>query len=262
MNTHYNILAQSGFDISIEKTAQIICEAGFDGVFLSLNQGEIKSKDVETYKKYGLNIETLHLPYNTPFRLIDELWSNGEYKDYAINVLRQGIDFAYQQGIDTVILHASSGQNPPPITPIGISNFETIADYCLRRQVVLAIENIRRVDYVEVLLTNLIAPNVKFCFDIGHANAFTHNLYSYNWDTLFKKLHCIHIHDNNGIEDQHLIPGMGNIQFDRIVPDLMKYNPTINATLELYYHGREQFYKNMSATNFFQKAYAELKRIF
>ena len=258
----FNILAQPGFNLTVDEIARNISEVGFDGVFLSLNQGHITSEDINIIRKFGLEIETLHLPYNVPFRLIDELWRNGEEKYSAIKILKQGIDFAFNQDIGTVVLHASSGKTPPLITPEGLKNFELIADYCQQKNIILAIENIRRLDYVEILLDNLPESSVKFCFDIGHANAFTHNLYSYNWDSLLKRLHCVHIHDNDGISDLHLIPGMGNIKFDLVISKLLRFNPCLNATLEIYYKGRESFYKELRIKDFFQKAYNAVRGIF
>ena len=43
------------------------------------------------------------------------------------------------------------------------------------------------------------------CYDVGHANVTGKSIYD-DICTLGKRLVCVHIHDNDGIHDQHLIP--------------------------------------------------------
>lgn len=51
------------------------------------------------------------------------------------------------------------------------------------------------------------------CFDTGHANLF-HDDIAADVRLLDKDLACLHVHDNKGNWDQHLIPYQGNIKWD------------------------------------------------
>jgi len=65
--------------------------------------------------------------------------------------------------------------------------------------------------------------DLKMVFDIGHANTTGLDVIKY-----FKKVkdHIIniHIHDNNGEEDQHLLIGEGNINFKKFLKECKKSN--------------------------------------
>lgn len=55
-------------------------------------------------------------------------------------------------------------------------------------------------------------PGIKACLDIGHANL--KNEVTSGLKVLKDRLAQLHISDNNGVEDQHLPPGEGRINWD------------------------------------------------
>ncbi|MDR0791374.1 MAG: sugar phosphate isomerase/epimerase, partial [Methanomassiliicoccaceae archaeon] len=63
---------------------------------------------------------------------------------------------------------------------------------------------------------------VKVCFDIGHAN--TMSQIDEMMDLLSDRIKNIHIHDNNGDNDDHMTIGDGRIDFPPILKRLSKYN--------------------------------------
>lgn len=256
----YSVLLQAGFNNGISESISAVKKAGFKNVFLTLNS-DITEKEIVEVVESGLLIDNLHLPYNEPYKFLNSLWMRDEETKKAIDILKRCIDIASHNSIGTVVIHASSSKKPPEMSAAGLANFYDLAEYCRTKNIVMAIENIKRIDYVEYLLTNLPLPNVKFCFDIGHANAFTKNLYSHNWDFLLRHLHCVHLHDNDGKSDLHLIPGMGNIKWDFVVPKLKGSKKDLILTAEVYYKGRESFYPNITEDEFYSKIYNSLKKI-
>lgn len=62
---------------------------------------------------------------------------------------------------------------------------------------------------------------MKICFDIGHAN--TMNQTDEIIDLLGDRIRNVHIHDNNGENDDHMTIGDGNIEFKPILKRLSKY---------------------------------------
>jgi len=79
-------------------------------------------------------------------------------------------------------------------------------------------------------------PNLCFCLDIGHANIFG-NTPSDFITHLGELTQHVHIHDNHGgnseAADTHLIPGEGNIDFNKTFQDLLRINYDGDLTLEL-----------------------------
>jgi len=91
-------------------------------------------------------------------------------------------------------------------------------------------------------------PYLGFCYDSGHANIMDHGReipeslprrnyagtgYEPEWeDHALEKmlLHIVncHLHDNNGYEDQHLLPGEGNIDWEKTM-SLLKQAPRLEV---------------------------------
>lgn len=250
----YCMLAQTGHNIPMKDTIKLIKHVGFTEVYLSGNESVISNNDIQNIYDNSLSIEAYHLPYNMPFNLINSLWLNDVNAMDAKKIIKAHFDFICGNKIRKAVLHASSGFNPPPITQQGLDNFKSIIDYGSNMGLLIAIENIKRMDYVESLLDNNRNENVGFCFDIGHANAFTRNLYDYDWAPLLQRLISIHLHDNDGKEDLHLIPGLGNIKFDYVFNTLLK-GRDVNICLETYYKGRERYYYGINSKQFFDKVF-------
>ena len=251
---NYFMLVQTGHLTATKEIVKQIKKAGFKGVYLNSNEGVVSDNDIKFIHETGLTIDTYHLPYNKPFNLINSLWADDLSVYETKRILKSRMAFAYKNKIQTVILHASSGYMPPAISKEGISNFNEIIDYGLSLGLKIAIENIKRLDYVETLLERNTNSNVGFCFDIGHANAFTKNLYNYDWEYLSSRVFSIHLHDNNGVDDLHLMPGMGSIDFKYVFKNILQ-NRNVNISVEVYYKGRENFYKGISSQQFFDLAY-------
>ncbi len=82
----------------------------------------------------------------------------------------------------------------------------------------LALENV--FEPSPSLLTTLVeemnSPALGYCFDAGHALAFAKSEWV-PWLEAFKgRLFEIHVHDNDGTWDDHLVPGQGKIPFPEI----------------------------------------------
>ena len=63
--------------------------------------------------------------------------------------------------------------------------------------------------------------DMKICYDIGHAN--TTNQIEEMIDLLGDRIMNVHIHDNNGNNDDHMTIGDGNINFEKVLKKLSKY---------------------------------------
>lgn len=257
----YYVLAKSEPSMPLKEVLLLIKESGFEGVFFNLEYDDIKFEEIDLCRKLNLDIETLHLPYGNSTEKINLLWKADDEAMYTIDEYKKYIDFAANNNIKTVIMHASNGFNPPKPNPKGLKYFEIIADYCEKKNVILAIENIKSIEHVSYILENLKQKCVKLCFDIGHANAFTKNLDSNIWNKLFLKLHCVHLHDNSGEKDEHLLPGMGTIDWDYWKKKISSFMNSSHFTFEIHYNGREEYYKNISHRDFYKYAAKKIREM-
>lgn len=81
-------------------------------------------------------------------------------------------------------------------------------------------EAIRYVDELNALAGQRL---FGFCFDTGHAHACRVDI-PQALRTLGERIVALHIHDNDGLSDQHLAPGMGTVDWDAFARGLGEIN--------------------------------------
>ena len=82
------------------------------------------------------------------------------------------------------------------------------------------------------------------CLDIGHMNVFS-ELSPSEWvKSMNTRLQYVHLHDNNGENDDHLTVGKGNIDFDDFF-DSIENRKDIIIALELDHSTPEEKVKNL-----------------
>jgi len=75
------------------------------------------------------------------------------------------------------------------------------------------------------------------------------------------KLMALHLHDNDGTDDQHRIPGKGTINWDSIVRKIRQTTYRGAVSLEVTNENSE-LYSNMSAQEFLKVANEKIKMLF
>ena len=217
-----------GFPISMDERFKLIKAAGFNGILLwwSDEFAEVdgnKFLHPDLVRKNNLFIENIHTPYNG----INCLWTESIDGDDFERILTDSIDECSRFEISTAVVHICQGYNPPPVNQIGLNRIKRLVEIAERKNINLALENLRRPDYLDFVFANIQSNKLGFCFDSGHENCYTKGT-----DLLSKygsKLMALHLHDNDGTDDQHLRPGEGIIDWDVIIKKLKetRYSGTI-----------------------------------
>ena len=135
---------------------------------------------------------------------------------HGVACLEQDIEIARVLGAKRVILH--TGYLPESMdwyrewwTDTWCAAFERPVNVAQQAGVQLCVENVFEAD--PAIITNIIqrfdSPHVAACVDVGHANARKTDpvAWVHPW------VSALHLHDNNGMGDQHKAPGAGNIDF-------------------------------------------------
>lgn len=104
--------------------------------------------------------------------------------------------------------------------------------------VTMLIENLPGIFYVgsdpaalAALVRNINSPNLKMCFDTGHAHM-TCDVVEH-FKQCLDVIDYMHISDNNQKFDSHLIPGHGSINWDLLGPEMTRFPGA--AMLELFF---------------------------
>ena len=254
--------------IGIDSTYRMIAECGFDGVDASLDHlatgTEIREKRIpevllsgsekeiralarpwgDAAKKYGIDNYQSHAPFPS---LISE---NDEYNDAIVKMLESTIIAADEINCRNLVVHPfflgyQQRLSPEREWEINIERYSRLIPAAKKYGVTVCLENMftgnrgklyaaccSDIDtacaYVDEL--NRIAGQkvFGFCFDTGHALLCGLDMR----DALVKlgdRISAFHVHDNNGINDQHLAPYMGILDWDRFVKGLSEI--PFNATM-------------------------------
>lgn len=188
--------------------AEAIKKAGFSHTFLWWGKDDDnRFEQVRVCEKTGLEIETAH----TSFKNINSMWLDGiegeEITDYLVKSVYEAKEFS----IPVLIVHLSSSFTPPPFNNIGLSRYTRITQASQKSGVLIAFENLRRVDYLDFIMENISDESKKFCFDCGHE--FLYNEGKGVLEKYAPILTSLHLHDNNGTGDDHLLPFDGKINW-------------------------------------------------
>ncbi|MDD3171687.1 MAG: sugar phosphate isomerase/epimerase [Bacilli bacterium] len=205
------IFLEYGFPSSREEKVKLIKQYGFDGVFLEWKDN---LKDIASIVRGAdLDIQTVHLPFDTA----NSLWEDTPEGEQYCHQIIQGIKDTGEIGVKIAIVHTSRGMNPPELSQIGLNRIKKMLKACEESGVIIALENIRRLEYLDYIFDNIDSPFLKYCFDSGHANCFSKNIENYPWEKYQEKLVCVHLHDNSGEGDQHKMPYEGNIDWQKLM---------------------------------------------
>lgn len=244
--------------------ASVIKEVGFDGVFV-YSQYEPESY-MATILNSELEIETLHLPYKLvkngiclDSKMVNNLWLTGITATDYIESLIKEIKMASKYNIKKVVMHITGGDNPPPISEIGIDRIKKLLEICEKDKISLCLENTRRLDYIQKVFEAIDSTHLKFCFDSGHANCMTKNIDNFPWEIFKNKLCCLHLNDNDGLKDLHAIPYEGNINWTSLISKIFAIEPNIDLTLEV--RANENQISSLSEMMFLRKCFDSLNRI-
>lgn len=218
-----------GYDSTLSPTAcaENLARAGFTHTFVMWGFHGEGLRAAAAASAAGLTVETVH----ASFTGINDIWLDnlqGEaLADYFVSCIRGTAAI----GVHTVILHLSSGDRPPPPGTVGLRRYERICREAERLGVAVAFENLRKIAYLQYLFEHLDSPARKFCYDCGHENLYDGG--DGVLEQFAKDLVAVHLHDNFGKQDEHLLPFVGVIDWNRLANRLKAIRFSLPITLEL-----------------------------
>lgn len=242
-----NMYADFTFKIPFEDRLMLIKDSGFDGVMLGFSEGLMYTQ-YETADRFGLEIENVH----SPFDRMNALWELCPVSEYILNRTLECIDVCSENGVRKVVVHPTDGLVPPKAGKFGLNNFDKLINEAAKKNVRLLFENIQIPQFLNIIFDNFgHCGNVGFCYDVGHENCF-----SKGTDCLSefaRRLEALHIHDNDGSSDGHLIPYDGNIDYDKFLKKLSAASYGGPISLEVYM-GKSDKYAEYTCKSFVSKA--------
>jgi hypothetical protein len=150
-------------------------------------------------------------------------------EDMVLRTLESWLDLFYAAGVRRAVLHCDSdsfpeGTSKQTMLETNVDRVRKLARYLSGTDMILCLENLLKItDSVDELLQIIHAvggPNLGICLDTGHLNLAGHD----QADFIHKAapyLKALHIADNDGSSDQHIMPfGRGKVDFVKVVKSL------------------------------------------
>ncbi len=226
------------FDICLEEKIQLLYEAGFRHIDLSLyKENTLESRFMQSdWREYtyslkvfaqllGMDFVQAHSPSVNPLNF-DDTWET------AVAVTARSVEVCGLLGIPNTVVHSgwACGIEKEEYFEKNMLFFSRLFPYMEKYNVNVCIENSTKFNMKDKYyfltgedMCDFIAyanhPKLKACWDTGHANIEGHQYEDIM--ALGEKLACVHIHDNHGVKDEHLIPFMGSLSIDEVMHALL-----------------------------------------
>lgn len=216
-----------------------IKEAGFTGVEIWAEQHSA-GKYLDYAKQHGLEIG-MHLPFHdlnlaTPYETI---------ADHVMTANKQWIETLASYGGKHAVIHGGSAmasEDTDHVYPKMISRLSELNTFAKDNNIELLFENLipDGLSYMHIFPSSvdewkdvLDKTNTSACLDVGHL-AVQGDDFKETVDRLGHSLQSIHLSDNDGQSDLHLLPGEGkNMVQDDPIDYLKKVNYDGPVVLEI-----------------------------
>lgn len=157
-------------------------------------------------ESYGLQLLDLHGSAGN-----EKNWaSSQEYQRLAgIELVENRIEMTAYLSADVTIMHV-------PADPDSISvrkSLDALESFARERNVRIAIEN-GNFGAIRKLLSEYDPEYVGLCYDAGHGNMIPDGLA--HLESLKDRLISVHLHDNDGTDDQHKLMFSGTVDWERL----------------------------------------------
>lgn len=243
-----------------EKGIAALCEAGFDALDYSMfsignadhpiNIEGLKYAErlFKTADKYGVTFNQAHAPFPT-FRE-----NNDEYNRKIYEYVVKSIEVASVLGAKTIVVHPTCISDTANMKYFNINLYNSFIPYCLKYNIKIALENMWGYDHVQ----KRIIPNVcstgetlaeyydeldsryfTVCLDLGHCGLVGEDATNMIRVLGHDRLKALHVHDNDHINDLHIAPFYGRMDWNSITTALAEINYDGDFTFEAdnHYHG-------------------------
>ena len=196
----WNYLCAYGDNADLAEAVGGICELGL-GVELWLNWwADPSAVEPDQWSEIGKMLDGVHVSVHTAMKKWDS------------EMFRNEVEMAAFLGASVLVVHPNSlDLVPADGTSLDMQPCILAADYASSEGVVLALENLPEPGSIDVVRQALDAsPRLRACIDMAHAYVAHYDI-AEAVRLLGRKVVHIHVSDNMGDRDEHLIPGEGGI---------------------------------------------------
>lgn len=212
------ILAKAGFD-AVDLT---LCESMWDNDSVYLTDGYKREVErlAETAKQNGVFFNQAHAYFPTSF-------ADEERTRIAYERVVRGIEIASMLGAKIIVVHPNQhlyypdGNNPEVLKEMNFKFYKSLLPYCEKFGIKIATENMWQNNKVNKVITDSTCSRgpefceyvdmidsewMTACLDLGHCGLVGQLPENMIRALGHDRLGALHVHDNNGREDNHVEP--------------------------------------------------------
>ena len=250
-------------DLTKVETLELISQAGFECVFMNMNEPSVIGEVKKCADRLGLEFQFIHAPYKGSNRM----WLEGDDYLPLQNGILESVDVAAENGIGMIVMHVTGGWHTPPLCDLGFSRYDKIVEYAGKKGIRIAFENVRKLgDHACMMQRYEDLSHVGFCYDTGHEHCYTETVPFI--DLYHKRMWCTHLNDNLGRDhkdleadgDFHYLPLDGTFDFQNMIRKMDHYGYNGSLMLEVFNTTRPE-YKALSPEEYIRLAYRKLKSV-
>lgn len=183
--------------------------------------------ELEIIRKNGLKISQAHAPFPA------YIAGHPEILEFMIGVYKKIIRVCDRVGCKNLVIHGPTLEpddrenTPESIEKLNMHLYESLIPTLLECNVTVCLENLlgvctdayESVRYVDTLNQKAGREVFGFCLDTGHLLLLGKDFQSFV-SILGKRIKCLHIHDNDGKNDNHLTPLTGRANWNEFCDSL------------------------------------------
>ncbi len=226
---------------------RLMPEIYFDATTLDTCTHEMYQEVAEDMKSHGTPCT-----FHAPFEDLQPASFDAQIREISLQRLRNTCQLAELFNPLTIVCHTGYWkwihyEKLEEWMTRAVESWKELCDMARENGTKILLENVFD-DSPEVLarLIHEIGPeNVGICLDIGHLTIFTRCQIGEWLSTLGPYIEELHLHDNHGILDEHLVMGRGTIDFDPLFEYIRDHDKHPIFTLEQ--HREEDIEPNLRA---------------
>lgn len=238
---HLDRIHEIGYD-----TLEIWC---YEPHFYYQSQDYVQRVKMELEQR-KISIHSLHATFHG---LLDLSGSDDCDRTHALETVKKQAGIASYLGAQILIVHPGGKNVPMSEREIRIGYFlealNQLIPVCQRLGLKIAVENMGpdylgdKIEEIDRILNNYENDLVGICLDTSHAHL-TGDLFNY-LDYLGERIITFHISDNNGLHDDHLPPGRGQIDWPKFLKGVEKIGYKGPLVMEILDKESDNLYKSI-----------------
>jgi len=195
---------------------------------------DIRDKLTDLAPSYDIEF-AIHAPFND----LNIASFNSEIREISLRTIKDSMTAAHELGLQHFSFHPghycpAGIYAPEKVRELSQAGVRELAKFGENLDIEMALENMPLPNWTlctskDEIIEYIEGTGLTICFDVGHANI---NGQLDEFMEVKDRFGNVHLHDNNGKRDEHLVLGQGNVPLKKILKDLKpiyKHNLIIEA---------------------------------